>query len=120
MRSIVTALFCLVLFGTQLVAQPTQVYSHGDPTPEEQLMLEYINRGRANPTEEGIRMMDTKDPAVQGAYSYFKIDAAKTKQAFAGYPERPPLAFHPQLIESSRNHTTVSYTHLTLPTNREV
>jgi hypothetical protein len=105
MRSFVTTCVCLAMLGIQLVAQPTQVYSHGDPTPEEQLMLEYINRGRANPTEEGIRMMDTKDPAVQGAYSYFKIDAAKTKQAFAGYPERPPLAFHPLLIESSRNHT---------------
>lgn len=105
MRSFVTACVCLALLGSQLVAQPTQVYSHGDPTPEEQLMLEYINRGRTNPAEEGVRMMDTPDPSVQGAYSYFKIDAAKTKQAFAGYPERPPLAFHPQLIESSRNHT---------------
>ena len=105
MRSFVTTCVCLAMLGIQLVAQPTQVYSHGDPTPEEQLMLEYINRGRANPTQEGIRMMDTPDPSVQGAYGYFKIDAAKTKQAFAGYPERPPLAFHPLLIESSRNHT---------------
>lgn len=95
----------LSFISAQLQAQPTQQYSHGDPTPEEQLMLEYINRARANPTEEGIRLMDTKDPAVQGAYSYFKIDAAKTKQAFTTYPERPPLAFHPLLIESSRSHT---------------
>ncbi|MBU3698956.1 MAG: hypothetical protein FGM33_02950 [Candidatus Kapabacteria bacterium] len=93
------------LLSMQLLAQPNQVYSHGDPTPEEQLMLEYINRARANPAEEGVRLLDTKDQAVQGAYSYFKIDAVKTKQAFAGYPERPPLAFHPLLIESSRNHT---------------
>src|SRR5205809_33037 len=28
--------------------QPTQAYSHGDPTPDEQLMLQLINRARAN------------------------------------------------------------------------
>lgn len=97
-------LLILVLGAASMVAQTTP-YSHGDPTPEEQLMLEYINRARENPTEEGIRLMDTKDPAVQSAYSYFKIDNAKTKQAFAGYPQRPPLAFHPDLIEAARNHT---------------
>ncbi|MEY3386851.1 MAG: hypothetical protein RIR53_1662 [Bacteroidota bacterium] len=105
MNNLATLFVGLCVLCMPLLAQPTQVYSHGEPTPEEQLMLEYINRARANPTEEGIRLLDTKDPAVQGAYSYFKIDAAKTKQAFAGYPERPPLAFHPLLIESSRNHT---------------
>ncbi|MFM8770528.1 MAG: CAP domain-containing protein, partial [Candidatus Kapaibacterium sp.] len=99
------AIFLLLISGAVTVLAQTTAYSHGDPTPEEQLMLEYINRARANPTEEGIRLMDTKDPAVQGAYSYFKIDNAKTKQAFAGYPQRPPLAFHPLLIQASRNHT---------------
>ncbi len=97
-------LVVLVLGASTLIAQTTP-YSHGDPTPEEQLMLEYINRARENPTQEGIRLMDTQDPAVQSAYSYFKIDNAKTKQAFAGYPQRPPLAFHPLLIQASRNHT---------------
>ncbi len=94
----------LLLAALPLVGQ-TQPYSHGDPTPEEQLMLEYINRARANPTEEGIRLMDTPDGAVQSAYSYFGIDKQKTKQAFTTYPQRPPLAFHPALIEASRNHS---------------
>jgi uncharacterized protein YkwD len=100
------ALFAVcILLPVTVYAQTQQLFSHGDPTPEEQLMLEYVNRARANPTEEGIRLMDTQDPRVQGAYQYFKIDAAATKKAFTTYPQRPPLAFHSKLIESSRNHS---------------
>ena len=73
-------------------AQANQLYSHGDPTPEEQQMLEMVNRARANPTEEGIRLMDTDDARVQGAYSYFNINKTATKAAFTAYPQRPPLA----------------------------
>ena len=32
----------------------------------------------------------------------------------------PTLRFKPDLTESSFSHNSVSYTHLTLPTNREV
>src|SRR5512140_2998499 len=35
---------------------PTQPWSIGQPTDEEQLYLEYINRSRANPTAEGARL----------------------------------------------------------------
>lgn len=87
------------------LAQPTKIYSHGDPTPDEQYMLELVNRARANPAEEGIRLMDTEDQRVQFAYQFFQINKASTKQAFASYPNRPPLAFHPALIAAARNHT---------------
>lgn len=88
-----------------LRAQPNQAYSHGDPTPEEQLMLEMINRARANPAEEGARLMDTEDSEVQSAYSYFKINKVATKAAFNAYPQRPPLVFHPMLLDASRGHS---------------
>ncbi|MCC6845571.1 MAG: CAP domain-containing protein [Bacteroidetes bacterium] len=81
------------------------LYSHGDPTNDEQYTLELINRARANPKEEGSRLMDTPDPEVQSAYSYFKINKAATKAAFAGYPERPPLAFNAKLIAAARTHS---------------
>lgn len=81
-----------------------QLYSHGDPTPEEQQLLEYINRARANPTEEGIRLATTTDTRVSSAYTYFKIDRNLLKTQFATYPERPPLAFHAKLITAARNH----------------
>ena len=104
MRQLVFVVVYLLIPGMAF-SQTQQLFSHGDPTPEEQLMLEYINRARENPTEEGIRLMDTQDPRVQGAYQYFKIDATATKKAFTTYPQRPPLAFHTKLIDAARNHT---------------
>ncbi|MBK7185698.1 MAG: T9SS type A sorting domain-containing protein [Ignavibacteria bacterium] len=96
---------CLALLSFTATAQPNQVYSHGDPTPEEQLMLEMINRARANPTEEGVRLMDTDDARVQQSYSFFNINKSATKQAFAGYAQRPPLAFHPSLMTAAADHS---------------
>ncbi len=32
------------------------LYDSGDPTPAEQLVLEYINRARSNPVAEGSRL----------------------------------------------------------------
>jgi hypothetical protein len=87
------------------MAQPTMKYLHGEPTDDEQYMLELINRARKDPTAEGIRLMDTDDAAVQSAYTYWKIDKAATKAAFATYPQRAPLAFHQDLIEAARAHT---------------
>ena len=82
-----------------------QEYSHGNPTAEEQLLLEMINRARATPSAEGVRLMDTDDAEVQQAYTAWSIDKAKTKTAFNGYPSRPPLAFHPALIKAARLHS---------------
>src|SRR4051812_25515154 len=50
----------LVATSTTLVAQAT--YSHGDPTPEEQYLLELLNRARANPAAEGQRLVSLIDP----------------------------------------------------------
>ncbi len=68
-------------------------------------MLELINRARANPAEEGVRLLDTDDAAVQSAYQYFRIDKSANKQAFTTYPQRPPLAFNAKLIQAARGHT---------------
>ncbi len=99
------AILLLLLFQCLPLAVFAQEYSHGDPTDEEQLMLELINRARSDPKAEGIRLMDTDDGSVQQAYTYWQIDKQKTKTAFGTYPVRPPLAFHPALIASSRLHT---------------
>lgn len=81
-------------------------YSHGDPTVEEQYTLELINRARANPTAEGNRLVDNPDADVQGAISFFKISKSLVKTQFSSYPARPPLAFHPRLIDCARGHST--------------
>lgn len=85
--------------------QAQQRYSHGDPTPEEQLMLEYINRARANPAAEGERLASTTDPDVVQSYQYFNIDRNKVRSDFRNYPARPPLAFHPLLLQAARLHS---------------
>lgn len=98
-------LLVLLLVPAVLSAQPNQAFSHGDPTPQEQYMLELINRARANPAEEGVRLIDTDDAAVQSAYQFFNINKSATKQAFTTYPQRPPLAFNAKLIQAARAHT---------------
>jgi hypothetical protein len=88
-----------------LLSAPTEQYSHGDPTANEQLLLEMINRARANPTAEGDRLVMTGDANVRGAYQYFNIDTALVRSQFATYPSRPPLAFNAKLIAAARRHT---------------
>lgn len=93
-----------ILLGAMGAAAQTQ-YSHGDPTPDEQYMLELINRARANPAEEGVRVIDTDDADVQSSYQYWNINKSATKAAFASYAAKPPLAFHADCIAAARRHT---------------
>jgi hypothetical protein len=91
--------------SSALSSAPTQVYSHGNPTAEEQYILELINRARANPTQEGIMLATVTDPAILSAYTYFNVDKNKLKTDFVTYPERPPLAFNIKLITAARGHS---------------
>ena len=90
---------------SRIAAVDVAPYSHGDPTAEEQFMLEIINRARANPSAEGLRLKATTDPDILGAYSFFQVDTAKMVAEFAGYPPRPPLAFNANLIAAARGHS---------------
>lgn len=78
-------------------------YSHGDPTNGEQYILELINRARADPKAEGIRIANTTDPGVVQGFT--GIDKNQFKSAFAGYPVRPPLAFNANIITAARGHS---------------
>ena len=80
-------------------------YSHGEPSAQEQYMLELVNRARANPPAEGWRLQATTDPDILNAYSYFQVDLARLVADFAGYPARPPLAFNANLIAAARGHS---------------
>ena len=68
-------------------------------------MLEIINRARANPAAEGLRLQSTTDPDILAAYVFFHVDTATMAAEFAGYPVRPPLAFNANLIASARAHS---------------
>lgn len=81
--------FIVALF-TGAHAQTT--YSHGNPTSYEQLMLEMVNRARA-------------DPATEAARLGIDLNAGLSPGTISASP-KPPLAFHPKLIDSSRGHTS--------------
>lgn len=72
------------------MSAPT-AYSHGDPTAHEQLMLELVNRARANPAAEAAS---------------FGIDLNQDLDPGTITPDpKPPLGFNPQLIASARAHS---------------
>jgi len=97
--------------------QPTVIdtlYNCGNPSNEEQYQLEMINRARANPDSEGIRLENDTDTQVVFDFGYFAKQPnyfAPTPQQvasdFATYPARPPLAFNPNLCRAARGHDTV-------------
>jgi hypothetical protein len=92
----------------------TTLWSIGEPTGQEQLYLELINRARANPTAEGVRLASLTDPAITQAYSYFgvnldrmKAEMANTYGADPTYKILPawPLAMNAKLLTSARGHS---------------
>jgi len=87
-------------------------YSIGQPTDEEQLYLEYINRSRANPTAEGQRLATTTDPDVLSAYSYFSVDLNLMQYEFSTNPPVPPLAMNAKLMAAARLHSGDMYTNV--------
>jgi uncharacterized protein YkwD len=88
--------------------QTTQ-YSIGQPTDEEQLYLELINRARANPTAEGIRMATTTEPDSLRAYTQYGVNLTLMKNEFAALPVRPPLAMNTLLTDAARLHTQYQF-----------
>jgi hypothetical protein len=90
--------------GIFLAAAPA-LYSIGDPIDEEQLYLEYINRARANPPEEGQRLINATDPDVVGAYNFFQVDLLLVGSQFAAISPAPPLSMNEKLLSAARLHT---------------
>ena len=62
------------------------VYSIGDPTPEEQLYVEFINRSRANPQAEAQLFATSTDANVVSVYDFFNLDLVLMQQQFAALP----------------------------------
>jgi hypothetical protein len=83
----------------------TAAYSIGQPTDEEQYYLELINRARANPTAEGVRLATATDPDVANSLAGYSVDLAMLQSEFAALPVRPPLAMNQQLMNAARGHS---------------
>jgi Cysteine-rich secretory protein family len=85
-------------------------YSIGQPTDEEQLYLEYLNRMRANPTAEGQILANTTDPNVVSAYSFFSVDLTLMQYEFTTNPAVAPLAMSAKLTAAARLHSGDMFT----------
>ncbi len=85
-------------------------YSIGQPTDEEQLSLEFLNRMRADPTGEGQRLAALTDPNILAAYGQFGVDLSLLKGEFATNPPVPPLAMNAQLTAAARWHSGDMFT----------
>ena len=77
----------------------------GEPTDEEQSLLEWVNRARLDPFGEIDRMRNIDDPHAHSAYNYFLVDLDVFAQDMMIFDPQPPLAFEPRLIAAARGHS---------------
>jgi hypothetical protein len=100
----------------------TTLYAFGNPTPEEQLQLELLNRARMYPAAEGVILAGLTDPDVVDYYNYYGVNLTLMKAEFAALPATPPLAPNQLLTNSARTHsqwmlTNGIQTHDEIPNN---
>lgn len=86
------------------------LYSIGQPTDEEQYYVELINRARATPTAEGVRLATTSDPNVLGAISYYSVNLSVLQTEFGAIPIAPPLSINAALTAAARGHSGWMFT----------
>jgi hypothetical protein len=78
----------------------------GNPTPEEILLHEYINRARTNANTEALRLRNTTDPQTLTAIAGFRVDLNMMQSQFATLTTTvPPLAMSEKLTAAARLHT---------------
>lgn len=87
-------------------AAPSQ-YSVGDPTDEEQLYLELINRARLDPVGEAKRFVNHPNEDVRLAMRF--VDTNMMVAETSAYPAAQPLSFNAKLITAARNHTAYMF-----------
>lgn len=81
---------------TPRAEEATKQYDCGNPTPQEQRVLELINRARANPSAEGDRLGIDLSEGLP--------DEEATQLA-----PKPPLAMNPILLATARAHSEDMY-----------
>lgn len=87
------------------------VFSIGEPTGEEQLYLELINRARANPQAEVERLITHPDPSIRETYAYFGVNLQALRAEFASIGPMPPIAMNGFLLKEARKHSRDQFDH---------
>lgn len=94
------------------IAQAAATFSIGDPTDEEQMYLELINRARANAIAEADRLIAlaaTNQDVFDQFVTAWNVDVALMKAQFATNPPVPPLSFNAKLTEAARKHSQFQF-----------
>ncbi len=94
----------------QPLVAPT-LYSIGNPTDEEQLYLELINRARAAPQAESLILKNTTDPLVLSAYTAFSVDLSIMVTQFSTISSNAPLSMNAKLLAAARLHSQDMFDH---------
>ncbi len=101
--SLIIPLLCLTIAPSVSLAQT--LYNFGNPNAEEQLYIELINRARANPPAEGLRLTTSTDPGVTAAYAQFGVNLTVLQNEFNAIVSTPPLAPSAALTSAARSHS---------------
>lgn len=88
----------------------------GEPTPDEVLYLETINRARADAMIEAARLAAITDPQITNAYNQFGITSVNLIAQFQWSVDTgkiaanaQPLAFNARLMETAQKHSQDMY-----------
>ena len=96
---------CACGLGAAGVTGTTTLYSFGNPTADEQALIESVNRARANPTTEGQRLAQTTDPELLGQYASWSVDKTMLQSELAAIAAAAPLAPNAALTTCARSHS---------------
>ena len=95
-------LLLLLAAGTLAAADNVYQAPSPEPTPEETLMLRFINRCRADPPAEGLRLAPPgAEPMLRSSEP---VDLAMFRTEMAKIAPAAPLVFDLRLLDSARKH----------------
>jgi hypothetical protein len=97
--------------ASRVVAQAVVQYSIGDPTDDEQMHLELINRARADANAEALRLIALSfiNTDVGEQFHVWQVDTNLMKAQFATNPPAGPLSFNANLINAARAHSQFQF-----------
>lgn len=81
-----------------------------DPSPIEQAFMEDVNRMRQNPLGElsvlfsSLNPLVARDPDVQGAVNYFRVDTLALQQQWSELVATSPVAWNEDLYDAAAKH----------------
>ncbi len=103
MQSVKTCLGVVLALGLSVTQLRGEVYQapSPEPTDEETMILEYMNRFRADPKAEVARIV----PKSGTLFGFVKVDWNMFTAEVEALKPAPPLVFNLKLLEAARKHS---------------